>query len=370
MSKPTLIIRRVSRDPPDIFSMESTMPDVPPKGATIRVKNAGVCYLLSSASSKRFSINSKSSLLSGCSQKASVRDTSLYPGFEVSGYVSELGDEAKNSGVSVGDRVIVYPYEDHPDGYDEYIAIPDVKYLVKVPDDMTLSVAAMLPSGALWAINTVFQAQKYVESVLQEKGEKGICKLLLVGTGGLALWALRISRYFWSTDQERIKVVVACLRDEGIFIAMEESNVSIVRWNEVLHEEHLIERTMEACGGPVDIVIDFNATSRSSRRALKCLVENGGALLFSSERSEGLLAKLATEAENHKLVPIQLGSLDQLKTLVQLVSDGKIEPPPHQIFPADNVREAFFKTGRGQVNGRAILEFPDEGEDEEEESKT
>ncbi|KAB7499856.1 hypothetical protein Anas_14551 [Armadillidium nasatum] len=220
------------------------------------------------------------------------------------------------------------------------VAVPDVKYLVKVPDDMTLSVAAMLPSGALWAINTVFQAQKYVER---------ICKLLLVGTGGLALWALRISRYFWSTDQERIKIVVACLRDEGIFIAMEESNVSIVRWNEVLHEEHLIERTMEACGGPVDI--------------------NGGALLFSSERSEGLLAKLATEAENHKLVPIQLGSLDQLKTLVQLVNDGKIEPPPHQIFPADNVREAFFKTGRGLVNGRAILEFPDEGEDEEE-SKT
>ncbi|RXG68294.1 hypothetical protein Avbf_00084 [Armadillidium vulgare] len=104
MSKPTFIIRRVSRDPPDIFSMESTMPDVPPKGATIRVKMPG------------FSINSKSSLLSGCSQKASVRDTSLYPGFEVSGYVSELGDEAKNSGVSVGDRVIVYPYEDHPDG--------------------------------------------------------------------------------------------------------------------------------------------------------------------------------------------------------------------------------------------------------------
>lgn len=38
---------------------------------------------------------------------------------------------------------------------------------------MRLSVAAMLPSGALWAINTVFYAQKHVETVIQDKGESG-----------------------------------------------------------------------------------------------------------------------------------------------------------------------------------------------------
>lgn len=47
--------------------------------------------------------------------------------------------------------------------------------------------------------------------------------------------------------------------------------VNVVQWNEDLYEEQLIERTKDACGGPVDIVIDFSATSRSIRRALKCL---------------------------------------------------------------------------------------------------
>lgn len=47
--------------------------------------------------------------------------------------------------------------------------------------------------------------------------------------------------------------------------------VNVVQWNEDLYEEQLVERTKDACGGPVDIVIDFSATSRSIRRALKCL---------------------------------------------------------------------------------------------------
>ena len=57
--------------------------------------------------------------------------------------------------------------------YAEYIAVPEVQYLIKVPENMSLSTAAMLPSGALWAMNTVFSAHKHVEKVLAEKGETG-----------------------------------------------------------------------------------------------------------------------------------------------------------------------------------------------------
>lgn len=49
----------------------------------------------------------------------------------------------------------------------------------------------------------------------------GTCKLLLVGTGGLALWAMRIARFYWPDKRERININVACLRDEGISIAQE-----------------------------------------------------------------------------------------------------------------------------------------------------
>ncbi|XP_037779595.1 L-threonine 3-dehydrogenase isoform X1 [Penaeus vannamei] len=366
------LVKQVSIESPThklkecIFNFETPMPEIPPAGARVKVRNAGVCYRLRSASSSS-SIKSVDSLHCGSPLHHSVRDTALFPGYEVAGTVEALGVEVTETDLQVGDRVIVYPYEGHPPGYAEYIAVPDVQYLIKVPENMNLSTAAMLPSGALWAMNTVFSAHNHVEKVLSEKGETGQCKILLVGTGGLALWAMRIARFYWPQKRDRIVIAVACLRDEGISIAQEYLRVNVVQWNEDLYEEQLVERTKDACGGPVDIVIDFSATSRSIRRALKCLAP-GGVMLVSSEHSEGLISRYSSlaEKENHQLIPIEFGTLNQLRNLVHLVSTGEIEPPPHTIFSADRANEALAKIGRGLIPGRAILEFPEDDEDEEE----
>ena len=49
----------------------------------------------------------------------------------------------------------------------------DVQYLVRVPREVPMPVASMLPSGGLWAMNTVFTARQYVEGLLKERGDKG-----------------------------------------------------------------------------------------------------------------------------------------------------------------------------------------------------
>lgn len=363
------LVKQVSIESPThklkecIFNFETPMPEVPPMGARVKVRNAGVCYRLRSASSSA-SIKSVESLKCGSPLHASVRDTALFPGYEVAGTIDELGAEVTDTDLKVGDRVIVYPYENHPPGYAEYVAVPDVEYLVAIPDDMTLSIAAMLPSGALWAMNTVFSAHKYVEKVIAEKGDTGKCRLMLVGTGGLALWAMRIARYYWPNERERMSISVACLRDEGISIAQEYLKASVVQWNEDTYEEQLVERTKDACGGLVDIIIDFSAISRTIRRSLKCLAPNG-VLMISSEHADSMIDRFGKEAasNNHTIVPIEFGSLNQLKNLVHLVSSGEIEPPPHTIFSADRANEALAKIGKGQIQGRAILEFPEDDEE-------
>lgn len=117
---------------------------------------------------------------------------------QVAGIVEAIGDEAPEKAmISVGDKVVVYPFEGVPHGYAffiveviaiwrlikhelkfvfryaEYMTVPDLQYLVKVPDSMPLSVAAMLPTGALWAMNTVHSAKEYILKRLEEKGESG-----------------------------------------------------------------------------------------------------------------------------------------------------------------------------------------------------
>ena len=57
--------------------------------------------------------------------------------------------------------------------YAEYMTVPEIEFLIKIPDNMSLSVAAMLPSGALWALNTVQKAESVVHRISQEKGPDG-----------------------------------------------------------------------------------------------------------------------------------------------------------------------------------------------------
>ena len=45
------------------------------------------------------------------------------------------------------------------------MSVPEIEFLVKIPDNMSLSVAAMLPSGALWALNTVQKAESVVQRI-------------------------------------------------------------------------------------------------------------------------------------------------------------------------------------------------------------
>lgn len=53
------------------------------------------------------------------------------------------------------------------------MSVPEIEYLIKIPDNMSLSVAAMLPSGALWALNTVQKAESVVRRIAEKKGPDG-----------------------------------------------------------------------------------------------------------------------------------------------------------------------------------------------------
>lgn len=212
-----------------VFSFDVPIPDVPPVGARIKVVCAGACYRMRRSPSMS-SISSISSITSTEINDTSspahhgVRDGALFPGYEVAGIVDDLGaDLSPNCGFQVGQRVVLYPYDGIPHGYAEYIVVPDLKYLVPIPENLSLSVAAMLPTGALLAKNAVFTAQEYVQKLLQENPEQENCKILIVGTGGLALWAMRIAAHHFSNAEcrDKVKITVASLRDEGFLLAKE-----------------------------------------------------------------------------------------------------------------------------------------------------
>ncbi|XP_032683685.1 uncharacterized protein LOC116850025 isoform X1 [Odontomachus brunneus] len=359
-----------------VFSFDVPVPDVPTHGARIRVMCAGACYhpRRSPSLNSLTSVSSGSSLVTDVSMESDypvslphhgVRDAALFPGYEVAGVIESFGTEVpEDCELAVGDRVILYPYDGIPNGYVEYLVVHDLKYLIKIPDSMSLSVAAMLPAGALLAMNTVFAAHEHVQALLKERGEKSVCKILIVGTGGLALWALRIASYHFSNMRDRVTTTVASLKDDGLQIAQEFQRrhvgyrVNVVQWSEDLYEKQLIERTMDACQGQVDVVIDFGTTSRNLHRSMQCL-SKGGVVFVIKEVADRLLPKFSRRAEDRQqsIRPVEPGTLEQLREIVQLVGSGEIEPPPHTVYPAEEALDVVHKLCHSEIQGRAILRF-------------
>lgn len=113
------------------------------------------------------------------------------------------------------------------------------------------------------------------------------------------------------------------------------NRVNVVQWSEDLYEKQLIERTIDACGGNVDIVIDFGTTSRSLHRSIQCLSKNG-VVLVSEEVGERLLPKFSSLAEKRdvKLHSVANGTIEQLTQLVQLVSKREVSIRIISQFPA------------------------------------
>ncbi|CAH0716302.1 unnamed protein product, partial [Brenthis ino] len=357
-----------------VFSFDVPVPDVPMYGARIRVVYAGACYRASrTRSASVCSTSSVSSIgsLSGEMESFGIhtstpahiglRDGALFPGYEVAGVVDAIGKAAEcGDCITVGTRIVLYPYEGVPHGYADYIVVPDFKCLVPVPAELPLSVAAMLPTGALLATNTVYTATDCLNTILEGPNKKDNATVLIVGTGGLALWALRIATHYFRklSYHDRVHISVATLKDEGFLLAKEVEEVKVVQWSEDLYERQLVERTTDACGGPVDVVLNFGTTSRSLHRSLQCLA-TGGMVLVTEDVGEKLLPKFAKKAEemNVNIVVVPNGTIEQLKELVQLVAKGEIEPPPHSVYPAEEAQEVVRKLCNSEIKGRAILKF-------------
>lgn len=90
---------------------------------------------------------------------------------------------------------------------------------------------------------------------------------------------------------------------------------------ECLYEPQLIERTLNICNGPVDIVIDFGTTVRSLHRSLHCLSERG-VVLVGEETADQVLESPKTQKQ--RIIPISTGTVEQLYELVNLVANKKV----------------------------------------------
>jgi D-arabinose 1-dehydrogenase-like Zn-dependent alcohol dehydrogenase len=338
--------RRISIEE-DFETEAKAIPEIPQGGIRIKVCYAGATY---SEKQVQNSSHPHRPRLSG------VYDTSLFPGYEVSGLVDEICSSLKNSGFNEGDRVIVYPFlEDVPEvGYDEYIVVKNPDSLIKVPNSVDLRIAALLPCGALRAYAAILKAKPYVLDRLEHTNE--LTNILIVGSGGLALWTLRMAKNFIAENASKVRIIVAGHDVEKLDAAREIGCYDVVHWDEEVHEQYICSRTLNACEGGVHVAIDFVSSGRSTKRCLKVL-NNEGLLVVGGNSKYEVTFNLNTLAQrNQSVLGVSKGSRQQLMELVEFCAQGKLQPPKFTVYPVEEANDVFRQLSECKISGRAILE--------------
>ena len=304
----------------------------------------------------------------------------IVPGHEISGIVHCLGDKAASvAGLTIGDRVMVYPWLGClssncgicaagdtnacpgptpkigialDGGYSKYVTVPDHRYLVKLPDEISFSVGALLPCSGLTAYAAI---QKCVLAVDRFRRWGTDVVVVVVGLGGLGQWAL--------------KLLPPCLRKEGLTVVGIDISAKKA---EMVKECGLADKSFvlslqdpvqdQAAKlikelGKAHVVLDFVNSTSTFALCVQLMGKLGVHVMVGLHGGLGELKLPIATLSGCTHVGCGMGTLDELKALVELVSREGISGPAVKGYKLGDASQALKDLEAGRVEGRAILDM-------------
>jgi NADPH:quinone reductase-like Zn-dependent oxidoreductase len=213
--------------------------------------------------------------------------------------------------------------------YAEYLCMPEDGAVTIKPSNLTYAEAAVVPYGAIMALNLLRKADL-------QPGQK----VLVVGaSGGIGSAAVQIAKSF-GTD-----VTGVCGTPRLEFVKK-------------LGADQVIDYTQEDFtqnGETYDLI--FDVLGRSSFSSCKNSLKPNGLLLFASFKMRHLLQMLRTSIIGSKKVICALapGSLEDLISSKALIEAGKIRAIIDKRFPLEQAAEAHRYVEAGHKQGQVVL---------------
>jgi D-arabinose 1-dehydrogenase-like Zn-dependent alcohol dehydrogenase len=336
-----------------------------PQGSEVlvRVLRSGVCHTDLHLWEGYFDL--------GGGRRYYIKDRGQVPpitlGHEPYGVVEALGPDAEDAEprVAVGAKGIVYPWigcgtcavcragQDNyclaprfigagkPGAYATHILVPHPKYLVAA-DSLDPSLAATLACSGL----TAYSAAKKLQPFAAEDW------VAVIGCGGLGLIGISILAVLGARN------IAACDLDP---VKLDAAKRLGARATVDTRAPDAAKQLQKLSGGGVAGAIDFVGVSATSGLGVAALRKGGRHVVVGLMGGELSLGLVAVAQRAISVTGNYVGTLQELKEVVALASDGRLPASPVETRPAADINRTLEELKAGKILGRAVLDFETAG---------
>ena len=247
-------------------------------------------------------------------------------GSELAGKIEAVGKEVKR--FKKGDQVFGYPGQRFG-AYAEYLCMPEDGVLAIKPANMIYEEAAVVPYGAIMALN-----------LLRKMNIQPGQKVLVNGaSGGIGSAAVQLVKHFGA------EVTGVCGTPRLEFVKS-------------LGADKVIDYTKEdftQSSETYDLIFDILGKSSFSR--CKGSLKQDGRYLLASFKMKHLFQMLWTSMAGSKKVicAIAPGSVEDLISVKELIEAGKIKAVIDRYYPLEEIAEAHRYVETGHKKGNVVI---------------
>jgi alcohol dehydrogenase, propanol-preferring len=330
--------------------------DVAPRGTevVVEVTRCGVCHSDLHLQDGYYDL--------GGGKRLELADRGVKPpvimGHEVLGRLAAKGPDAPIDDGEIGKTFLVYPWLGcgecelclrgdenmcpkpsyvgvfRPGGYAERCLVPHPKYLVDVTGIDPSLAATYACSGV-----TAYSALRKIE-IDREKD-----LLVLIGLGGVGMSGLSIARGLGYRN-----IAVADIDPAKRELALRYGAKQAVDPREPGAAAELM-----GLPGGVAAAIDFVGGTTTANFGVGILRKGGAYVAVGLYGGDFTIPMPSLVLRAITLRGSHVGSLRELRELIDLVKSGKVEPMPVEAVPFDSVNDALSRLRAGKVSGRLVL---------------
>ena len=281
----------------------------------------------------------------------------LTMGHENVGDVVAVGPDAK--GVKIGARVLAHPWMGCGEcsvckrgdeqlcktprnlgvfsdgGYADYIMVPHPRYLFDIGDMAPEKVAPLACSGI-----TTFSAIKKAGSIIKDE------PLVIIGAGGLGLMCLALNKMMG--NKGAIVVDIDPVKRDA---AMKAGAIAVVDGKAPDAAQQIIKLT----NGGAWAVNDYVGSSTTVQLGVDCITTGGKVIVVGLFGGDITVSTPFFPLRAMAIQGSYVGSLPEMKELLDLVRAKGLPPIPMTTRPLDQVASALDDLRAGKVIGRVVL---------------